>query len=367
MRLQFTIPCDVTKLEAAVFESFANVWTPAILSKELGKKPLQVKVAGETIALFRDGKGGVGALLDQCPHRGVALSLGEVDENGCLACPFHGWSFQKDGACAKVPLNTISAEKRARYGATPLRVREIGGLIWLFTGPDPAGTEPAPPPALVEPGWHVGFNQEIWNTHWTRAMENMLDMPHLPFIHGKSIGKDLKKKLGPDTLLDVRIEPAEFGGRIISKWDHEATEENILKWRRPNSMELHIMDQPKRKMYLHVYCIPVDASHTKMLVASARTFFGSQVITWLATKFNNVLGEDRVVIETSTPAEVPPPGDEPSVATDAPTLYFRKYYFRELRGTSTTLVPAGRLVRKADAPGAEAEEAAMPDGAAMAH
>ena len=350
-----------------MFESFANVWTPVVTAKELGKKPLSVKVAGETLALFRDGKGSVGALVDRCPHRGVALSLGRVDADGCLTCPFHGWSFQKDGACAKVPLNTVSPEKRARYGATAVPVREVGNLIWVFTGPDPAGTEPEPPPALVEPGWYVGYNQETWKTHWTRAMENMLDMPHLPFIHGKSIGRDIKKKLKRDTLLDVRIEPAPFGGRILAKWDFEPAETEILKWRRPNAMELHILDETKRRMYLHIYCIPIDDRHTKMLVASARTFFGSQVLTWIATKFNNILGEDRQVLESSSPPEVPPPGEEPSVATDAPTLHFRKYYYRELRGTSTTLVPTGRLVRKADAPQPEAEEAGMPDGAAVAH
>lgn len=350
-----------------MFESFANVWTPVILAKELGKKPLSVKVAGETIALFRDGKGGVGALVDRCPHRGVALSLGQVDEDGCLACPFHGWAFKKDGACAKIPLNDVAPEKRARYGATPVPVREVGRLIWIFTGADPAGTEPEPPPALVEKGWHVGFNQEIWKTHWTRAMENMLDTPHLPFIHRKSIGRDIRKKLRPDTTLEMRIEPAPFGGRIYSKWDYEDTEKQFLKWRKPNAMELQILDEPKRRMGISVYCIPVDEGHTKMLLASARTFFGSDVLTWIATKFNNILAEDREVLETSNPPEVPPPGEEPSVATDAPTLFFRKYYFRELRGSTSTLVPTGRLVRKPGATQPEAEEAGMPDGAAVVH
>ncbi|HVK63935.1 MAG TPA: aromatic ring-hydroxylating dioxygenase subunit alpha [Polyangium sp.] len=350
-----------------MFESFANVWTPVITAKELRKKPLSVKVAGETIALFRDGKGGVGALLDRCPHRGVALSLGQVDADGCLACPFHGWSFQKDGACAKIPLNTVAPEKRARYGATAVPVREIGGLVWIFTGPDPAGTEPEPPPALVEPGWHVGYTQELWKTHWTRAMENMLDTPHLPYIHRKSIGKDARKKLRPDTTLEMRIEPAPFGGLVYAKWDYEAEEKQILKWRKPNAMELHIMDEPKRRMCIQVYCIPVDEAHTKMMLISARTFLGAELITWFATKFNNILGEDREVLETSNPPEVPPPGEEPSVATDAPTLFFRKYYFRELRSSTTTLVPTGRLVRRPDAPQPEAEEASMPNGAAVVH
>jgi len=344
-----------------VFEGFANVWTPVLRSKELKGKPLQVRVAGERLALFRDKAGRLGALVDRCPHRGVALSLGEVSEDGCLTCPFHGWAFQRDGACAHIPLNDVSPEKRARYGATAVPTREMGGLVWVFTGQDPQGTAPSLPAALAEPGWHVGYTQEIWSAHWTRAMENMLDTPHLPFIHRKSIGRELRGKLRADTRLKVRMDPAPYGGDLFTQWDFEEKEKLILRWRRPNGMELLIMNEGKRRMHLHVYCIPVDEAHTKMMLGFGRTFFGSDLITWLATRFNNVLAEDRGVIESSFPASAPPPAEELSVETDAPTLYFRKYYHRELRGSSVDLVPAGRLVRKsekAEVPRGEAVEAA---------
>ncbi len=344
-----------------MFEGFANVWTPAVVSDELGKKPLGVKIAGEEIVLFRDGKGGLGALRDRCPHRGVALSRGEITADGCLACPFHGWSFQSDGACAHVPLVDMSAEKRARLGATPLPVREIGGLIWVFTGPNALGTEPEPPPALVESGWEVSVKQELWNAHWTRAMENMLDVPHLPFVHRNSIGRDLRKKIRPNTTLKTRIEPASFGGEVYSQWGDEA-EQKVLNWRRPNSMELVIMDEGPRRMRLHVYCIPVDREHTKMTLLFARDFLKVKLISWLSTRFNNIIGEDRQVVETSKPPEVPPPGDEPSIATDGPPLFFRKYYYRELRDSSSTLVPAARLVR-AEAESSGVELPNVPDPA----
>lgn len=343
-----------------MFQGFANVWTPVLPSRSLGKKPLRVELAGEKLALFRDQGGNVGALVDRCPHRGVSLSLGSVDENGCLACPFHGWSFQKDGACARVPLNDISPEKRARYGATAVPAADIGGLLWVFTGQDTKGEAPPVPKALTEPGWEVGFQHEEWSSHWTRAMENMLDTPHLPFVHGKSIGRDLKKKLRPDTLLTMRIEPEPKGAKIYSRWDNEK-EENFLDWLKPNGMQLRIMDGPKRKMYLHSYCIPLGENRTRMLIASARTFLRFTSITWLGARFNNVLGEDREVLESSTPPEVPPPGDEISVATDGPTLFFRKYYFRELRESHVTLTPAGRLVRRPDA---NEPEASRGDGLA---
>jgi hypothetical protein len=58
----------------------------------------------------------------------------------------------------------------------------------------------------------------------------------------------------------------------------------------------------------------------------------------------------------------PPPGEERSVANDGPTLYFRGYYYRELRGSSVKLLPLGRLVARAAAE-AKAPDAAAPNGA----
>lgn len=349
-----------------MFEGFANVWTPVGVAKELRKEPLGVEIAGEKLVLFRDGSGGVGALVDRCPHRNVALSRGRVDEHGNLECPFHGWSFQKDGACAHIPLNDIPADRRARYGAAAVPAREVGGLLWVFTGPDPRGTEPEPPPALVEPGWHVGFHSETWNAHWTRTMENMLDVPHLPFVHGKSIARDIRKNLRPDGRLQVRIDPAPFGGRVFSAWYGEP-EQAILNWRRPNAMELFIIESPKRRWRLHMYCVPVNRERTKMILCSARTFLGFSFITWLMMRSNNVLSEDRHVIESTDPLEAPPPGDELSVPTDGPTLYFRKYYYRDLRGSTSALVPAGRLARKPEgAPEPPSEAADLPAAAGAA-
>jgi len=46
--------------------------------QRVGRKPLRVVIAGASIVLFRGASGEIGALLDRCPHRGVALSLGVV-------------------------------------------------------------------------------------------------------------------------------------------------------------------------------------------------------------------------------------------------------------------------------------------------
>lgn len=325
-----------------MFEGFADVWTPVARARALGrKKPLSVRVAGEPVVLFRDGEGAVGALVDRCPHRGVALSLGQVDASGCVTCPFHGWAFQADGTCARVPLNDVPDAQRARLAATALPVREIGGLIWLYTGPQ-AAAQPEPPPALVEPGWSVWVHDEVWDCHWTRAMENMLDTPHVPFVHRRTIGRGMRARMKPDSVLAMRFEPTTAGGLIHAQLDGAYTGAS-LEWRRPNAMVLNI-PIPGRGLRMHIFCVPVDAGHTRMILCAARTFLRHNPLGWLSDQYNRlILLEDRAIVESSQPAEVPPAAAERSVASDAPTLAFRAYYHRVLRPSGGPVVPASRL------------------------
>jgi phenylpropionate dioxygenase-like ring-hydroxylating dioxygenase large terminal subunit len=128
------------------FDGFADVWTPALLRRRLGHRPVRVTVAGEPVALFRGASGKVGALIDRCPHRGVALSLGRVAADGTLECPFHGWRFDTSGANRAVPLNPQA--RCETLGAAALPVREIGDLIWVYTRPNAtAPPEPVSPRA----------------------------------------------------------------------------------------------------------------------------------------------------------------------------------------------------------------------------
>ena len=200
----------------SLFEDFANVWTMVALGRELSpNKPLPLVVAGERVLPLSQPAGAPAALLDRCPHRGVALSLGRV-ENGEIQCPFHGWRFGADGRCVATPWNPEA--KRDNLSATALPVREAGGVLWLFTGRVPAPSEPVPPEALLQPKTHVFAQSVVWKVHWTRVMENMLDSPHVAFVHTKTFGGPVARRLkaNPDALLEMRFEPHEHGGRIAA-------------------------------------------------------------------------------------------------------------------------------------------------------
>ena len=63
----------------------------------------RVARAGEIdVALFRNDKDEVFALLDRCPHKGGPLSQGIVFGRS-VACPLHNWTIGLDDGCAKTP------------------------------------------------------------------------------------------------------------------------------------------------------------------------------------------------------------------------------------------------------------------------
>lgn len=312
-----------------MFNGFANVWTPAAPAHSVGTKPQKLRLAGEDLVLFRGASGKPGALIDRCPHRSVALSIGKTCDDGTIECPFHGWRFDTQGACTFIPYNPMEAEKRQNYNALALPCVEAGGLVWVYTGFQ--AEQPLELSELMQDTNRV-FNASIfdWKTHWTRGLENMLDYPHLPFAHRKTIGRQLNKKLTPESRMNLSITATEHGFKV----DSDSGDENgsaLLEFRKPNCSVLTLV-LPRRTIVFHIFAVPVDAENTRMfLVREDPSRYGRWFWDLLALVNQKIIFEDQVVVESTLIPEVPEPGIEKSVATDGPTLAFRKYYHQQLR------------------------------------
>lgn len=307
-----------------MFQDFSEVWSPVLPAADLpADRPVGLKVAGVPVALFRDAQGRPAAVIDRCPHRGVALSLGKV-EDGCLVCPFHGWTFDEKGRNCRVPWNPDA--RLERLGASPLPARELAGQIWIFTGPEAPG-EPEVDEIFLREGIRVSGMVEEIQTHWTRVMENMLDWPHLPFVHQRTIGKGLVSQARGRMDVHLDIEPWGFRSHVTLDG---APSEGSMNFRFPNMMNLFI-GIPGRTLVMMVACVPVDEARTRLVMMTARSFARlgilDAVFNWQNRK---IFREDLEVVESSPPGPVPHPREERSVRTDAPTLHFRKRYLAEL-------------------------------------
>ena len=63
----------------------------------------QAHILGLDLAVFRTSTGKLGIIDAYCPHLGANLAAGGTVEGEALKCPFHGWEFNCDGKCVRVP------------------------------------------------------------------------------------------------------------------------------------------------------------------------------------------------------------------------------------------------------------------------
>ena len=120
-----------------------DTWWFAALSADLKPGVLQrYELLGEPVLLGRNRAGEVYALRDVCPHRAAPLSAGrlvkEPDGRETVECPYHGWRFGADGACAAIP----SLVEDQNFPVERVKVRrypvaESQGLVFIWMASDP--------------------------------------------------------------------------------------------------------------------------------------------------------------------------------------------------------------------------------------
>ena len=161
--------------------------TVAGLGKQVGNfegKPTAVRVLGEDLVLFRDGKGKVGLLGLYCPHRRASFEYGRIREDG-IECCYHGWKFDVEGNCIAQPAEPeVMKFKHKAY-----EVREMGGLIWAHMGPGEAPVLPKIEVVAREDGVRALENWGLWPCNYLQIVEQSGDAAHTAALHGGAGGE----------------------------------------------------------------------------------------------------------------------------------------------------------------------------------
>ncbi len=156
-------------------------WYVACFSHELGRRPIARTVLDKPMVLFRDQAGLASALEDRCPHRSAELSRGAVVE-GTIECPYHGWRFDRDGRCLRIP--GIEGRVPARGdGTSAYPCREADGYVWVYPTP---GAEPAHEPFDTThdlPGYAVYRKRFVFEATLEAVVENFADPMHTGYAH----------------------------------------------------------------------------------------------------------------------------------------------------------------------------------------
>lgn len=126
-------------------------------------------------------KGGTPRLVGAyCPHLGAHLGHGGVVQGENLRCPFHGFCYDTDGACASTPYGTLPAAS-TRLTSTPLSERNGLLLAWY----DADHREPTwEVPELDMQGWSpLACRRYELPSHPQETTENSVDFGHLTEVH----------------------------------------------------------------------------------------------------------------------------------------------------------------------------------------
>jgi 5,5'-dehydrodivanillate O-demethylase oxygenase subunit len=164
-------------------EMLRRYWWPVGFTEHVKAKgsPTRVRLLGEDLVLFRDGGGRLGILGLHCSHRGTSLEFGRVEDSG-IRCCYHGWLYDVGGRCLDQPAEPENNAFKNRVQHPAYKVREIGGFVFAYIGPEPAPLLPRYDLFLREDGEReVGAGHDYCN--WLQRAENSVDQTHLVALH----------------------------------------------------------------------------------------------------------------------------------------------------------------------------------------
>ena len=139
--------------------SWTKQWYPVAVAKLIDpSRPNPVQLLGRNLVIWLDAAGQWRCFEDRCPHRAAPLSEGKIwPDQGTLMCSYHGWTFNGDGDCVRIPQSANrDQEKRAcssnRACATSFPIQEHSGLLFVWgEAGKKAEEESAASPLPVDP------------------------------------------------------------------------------------------------------------------------------------------------------------------------------------------------------------------------
>jgi phenylpropionate dioxygenase-like ring-hydroxylating dioxygenase large terminal subunit len=179
-------------------EYLRRYWHPIATSEQVTNRPRKVKLLGEELIIFRNGKGQVGLLYPRCMHRGTSLYYGRVEEVG-IRCCYHGWLFDTQGNCLEQPCEPQGGLRRDAARQPWYPTEERYGIVFAYLGP--ADRMPVLPRYDILEELEEGEFLQVWGGdgaiayvdtkvdaevapyNWLQAYENVMDPWHTWILH----------------------------------------------------------------------------------------------------------------------------------------------------------------------------------------
>jgi len=298
---------DLTEVGAGtpMGELLRRYWHPVGLAANASATPRQVRVLGEDLILFRDGRGRAGLVHPRCAHRGASLYYGKVEDEG-IRCCYHGWLWDAEGHCLEQPCEPGGGPRRDKFRQPWYPVEERYGLVFAYLGP-PSRKPMLPRYDCLEelaPGEFIetddssigGGGPSLIPCNWLQHWENVVDPFHVPVLHGSFSGAQFVKEMG--VMPEVEFSTTPRGVKVVSK---RAREDGKLHRRVTEVVmpTLRVVPNPRVAKFGRVesigWVLPIDDTNFRIYVAGRVTEKGelSRFRSKMAGKFWWDLSEEE--------------------------------------------------------------------------
>lgn len=163
-------------------EYFRRFWHPIACVSELKDFPFKVRILGEDLVLYRDGRGKLGLLGLHCAHRSASLEFGSCEIDG-LRCRYHGWLYNEKGECLEMPAEPMESTFKNHVRQRAYPVKELGGLIFAYMGPGEPPELPRYDSLVRTDGIRIVERGSFHTHNVIQTIENVMDPWHTFFTH----------------------------------------------------------------------------------------------------------------------------------------------------------------------------------------
>ena len=165
--------------------------------------------------------------------RAQASELGRIEDGG-LRCLYHGWLYNRHGACLEQPAEPEGSRFNEKIRQTAYPCLEHNGIVFAYLG----GGDPPPFPAydaFLAPDDYTFAFKGWWECNWLQGLEGGIDPSHVSFLHRflvdddpreaygqqfrdtvEGTGKTLSALVGEKFRPDIDVVGTEYGMRLTS-------------------------------------------------------------------------------------------------------------------------------------------------------
>lgn len=279
-----------------------NNWQAIAIADEIKRKrPYKIWLDNLPWVLFRDDQGQARMMSDICPHRMASLSEGKIIQ-GEIQCPYHGWQFNHQGICTRVPgLDQQACDKPLLSTKT---LMEHQGLIWACDSP---GDFSAPLAAANDTAQDAFFLQANLQSDLLTLIENFLDAFHTHFVHAGLIRHDNSRQT-----IQARVKPLDDGieviysgeknqNGILSRWFEPERGQSFARFRLPNFAEIEYRSRDNRlSLLVSLWAVKAKDHHLSVItrVATAKGMCPAWLKHFFLRRFARViLKQDQQIVE----------------------------------------------------------------------